>query len=253
MSEKKSATKSGKSSSKHQPYGLTILFEDRDIIVVDKINGLLTIGTGKGRDNERTAHYLLNNYVQKGNIRSKNRVYIVHRLDKDTSGILVFAKNIKAKDYLQKEWSSFKKKYYAVVNGRMPEKQGTITTFLSENKAHRVYVAGEDENGKLAKTGYKTLLTNKRYSLLEIELFTGRKHQIRVHLAHIKYPVLGDKIYNSGGTSSKRLALHSFSLTIKHPYTKEPMTFETDVPEYFKALVKSPKPKNNSKSGEESK
>ena len=121
VSEKSSTRIPSKTKPKHQPYGLTILYEDRDIIVVDKMNGLLTIGTGKGIDNERTAHYLLNNYVQKGNTKSKNRVFIVHRLDKDTSGIVVFAKNIKAKEYLQAEWASFTKKYYAVVNGVLSE------------------------------------------------------------------------------------------------------------------------------------
>ncbi|MBN2165963.1 MAG: RNA pseudouridine synthase [Marinilabiliaceae bacterium] len=221
---------------KYQPRGLNILYEDRDIIVVDKINGLLTIGTDKDKFN--TAHFLLNNYVKKGNERSKNRVYIVHRLDRDTSGILVFAKNEQVKSFLQDNWSDFSKKYVAVVNGIMEEKEGIITSFLVENKALKVFSVADCEKGKFAKTAYKVVKESDKYSLLEIDLFTGRKHQIRVHLSEKGHSVAGDKIYGKANNELKRLALHSFSLTIIHPYSKKKMTFTTPVPAYFKTLVK---------------
>lgn len=222
-------------SKKHQPRGLKILYEDRDIIVVDKVNGLLSIGTDK--DKESSAHYFLNMYVKKGNPKSKERVFIVHRLDRDTSGILVFARTEKAKFFLQDNWSNFKKKYIAVVLGILNEKEGIIESYLAENKMYRVYSTNDTKIGKFAKTGYKVVKETEKYSLLEIELFTGRKNQIRVHLSDKGYPVLGDKVYGKTDKTVKRLALHSFSLTITHPYTQKEMTFETGIPNYFNTLM----------------
>ena len=148
---------SKKPSKKHKPPGLKILHEDRDIIVVDKSEGLLTISNDKVKD--KTAHYFLNNYVQKGNPKSRERIFIVHRLDRDTSGVLVFARNENAKAYLQEEWGQFKKKYYAVVLGKPPETEGEITSYLMENAMHRMYSVQDPNKGKFAKTGYKVLKT----------------------------------------------------------------------------------------------
>ncbi|MDT8318831.1 MAG: RNA pseudouridine synthase [bacterium] len=220
---------------KFQPHGLSILYEDRDILVVDKTNALLTIATDKVREN--TAYYLLNKYVRKGNLKSKNRIFIVHRLDRDTSGVLIFAKNETAKRYLQDEWQGFEKKYYAVVHGTLAEKKGLITSYLTENAAHRMYSVDDPEKGKLAKTGYKVLKESSKYSLLEIDLLTGRKNQIRVHFSEKGCPVVGDKKYGIKEKGIKRLALHAVSLTIRHPHTKEKMTFKAEVPAYFKSLV----------------
>jgi tRNA pseudouridine32 synthase/23S rRNA pseudouridine746 synthase/23S rRNA pseudouridine1911/1915/1917 synthase len=228
--------KTNKISRKHQPKGLTILYEDQDIIVVDKINGLLTMGTD--REKEKTAYFLLNDYVRKGNPRSRNRIFIVHRLDRDTSGVLVFAKSEQAKRFLQENWKDFTKKYVAVVNGQLSEKEGIITSYLVENSAFRMYSVNNPDKGKFSKTGYKVLKENANFSLLEIELFTGTKNQIRVHLAENGHPLAGDKIYGSGGKGIKRLALHSASLALLHPFTKKNMTFETAVPPYFYQLVK---------------
>jgi len=225
-----------KPSKKHQPKGLNILFEDRDILVVDKINGLLTIGTEKER--EKTAHFLLNEYVKRGNERSRNRVFIVHRLDRDTSGILVFAKSENAKEFLQDNWQDFDKKYYTVVYGSLTQKEGEISSYLYENKAFRVSSVNDTNLGKYAKTGYKVLKESEKYSLLEVKLFTGRKHQIRVHFAENGHPILGDKIYGKVDKEIKRFVLHSGYLSIIHPYTKKEMVFETGIPTYFKALVK---------------
>lgn len=224
-----------KPSKKHKPYGLTVLYEDRDIIVVNKINGLLTVSTDK--EKSKTAFSLLNDYVRKGNSRSKNRVYIVHRLDRDTSGVLVFAKTEIAKQYLQDNWKHFNKIYYAVVHGRLEEKQGIVQSYLMENKAHKVYSTKDEAKGKLSKTGFKVIKANKNLSLLEIELYTGRKNQIRVHLSEKGHPVIGDKAYGPGD-NAKQLALHAAKLTITHPYSKKEMFFETAFPVYFKTLLR---------------
>ena len=225
-----------KPSKKHQPKGLNILFEDQDIIVVDKINGLLTISTDS--EKEKTAHYYLNDYVRKGNSKSRNRVFIVHRLDRETSGILVFAKNEQAKIYLQKEWQSFSKSYYAIVNGKLPEKEGEITSYLIENAAHRVYSSKDTIKGKLAITGYKVIHERGDYSLLNIKLLTVRKHQIRVHFSEKGFPISGDKMYGRAEKGIKRLALHAASLTIQHPYSKKEMNFNTELPLYFKSMMR---------------
>ncbi len=222
---------------RYQPKGLSILYEDRDILVVDKVNGLLTVSNEKVREN--TAYYLLNTYVRKGNQKSRNRVFIVHRLDRDTSGIIVFAKNENAKRYLQEKWQGFEKKYYAVVHGTLPMKEGVLTSYLAENRAHKMYSVDDPQKGKLANTGYKVLRESKKYSLLEIDLLTGRKNQIRVHFAEKGCPVAGDKKYGEKIKDIKRLTLHAASITILHPYTKEKMTFKTKVPAYFVSLVNS--------------
>jgi len=224
-------------SKRYQPRGLSILYEDHDILVVDKMSGLLTVSNEKVREN--TAYYRLNEYVRKGNQKSRNRIFIVHRLDRDTSGIIVFAKNENAKRYLQEEWQGFRKKYYAVVHGTLQKKEGVITSYLVENRVHKMYSVDDPKKGKLAKTGYRVLRESKKYSLLEIDLLTGRKNQIRVHFSERGCPVAGDKMYGEKEKSIKRLTLHAASITISHPYTKEKMTFETKVPAYFKSLVTS--------------
>ncbi len=222
-------------SKKHQPRGLGILYEDRDIIVVNKIYGLLTVGCEKDKYN--TAYFLLNNYVKKGNPKSRERVFIVHRLDRDTSGILVFAKTENAKKYLQENWSDFTKKYFAVVYGKLQNKEGIIESYLAENKALRMYSAKDNAEGKFAKTGFKVIRETDKYSLLTIELFTGKKNQIRIHLADEGHPVVGDKVYGREDKKIKRLALHAYSLTIKHPYSKKELNFNTCIPPYFNTLV----------------
>lgn len=219
-----------------QPAGLEIIYEDKDILVVNKESGLLTVSTDKGTDS--TAYFRLNTYVRKGNQKSRNRIFIVHRLDRDTSGVLVFAKTEIAKRFLQDEWQKFSKKYYAVVHGILPKKEDILTSNLMENKAHKMYSVSNPNQGKFAKTGYKVLKESKKYSLLEIDLFTGRKNQIRVHLADLGFSVCGDKIYGDRDKSIKRLTLHAATLTILHPYRKDWMTFEAKVPEYFNSLMK---------------
>ncbi|MEI6891307.1 MAG: RluA family pseudouridine synthase [Pontiella sp.] len=216
---------------KHTPKGLEILYEDRDIVVVEKSDGLLTVGTEKVTEN--TAHFRVNEYVRRGNSKSKNRAYIVHRLDKETSGILIFAKSEEVKEFLQKNWPNTQKQYFAVVSGTLKEKEGLVTSYLLENSVHRMYSLSKSETGRLSNTAYKVLKESEHFSLLEIDLLTGRKHQIRVHMADKGCPVAGDKKYGVKGQGVKRLCLHAAKLTIKHPFSKEIMTFESEIPPYF--------------------
>lgn len=227
-------------TGKHLPGGLALLHEDRDIIVVDKPAGLLTISTE--REKARTAYFILTDYVRKGVAKSRNRIFIVHRLDRETSGILIFAKNEEAKIRLQSQWQDTKKKYLAVVHGHCEMRAKTITTYLAENQAHGVYTTTDSRKGKLSHTAYKVLRETKDLSLLEVDLLTGRKHQIRVHLAGIGHPVVGDERYGKEHKRQQRLALHARSISFKHPFTGETMTFETNIPAFFNTLVGNWKP-----------
>lgn len=223
-------------TKKHLLKGLTIIHEDQDIIVVNKASGLLTIATVKEKIN--TAHFMLNDYVRKGNPKSRARVFIVHRLDRETSGLLVFAKSEKAKQYLQENWSQFSKKYVAVVEGTFQDKKGVIESYLMENSSCHVFSTQDKVKGKYAKTAYSVVKESDKYSLLEVDLFTGRKNQIRVHLSEAGHPIVGDKVYGSRDKVLNRMGLHSLSLTFAHPYSKKEMHFKTPVPQAFQMLFK---------------
>ena len=227
-----------KSSPKRfHPKGLTILYEDHDILIVDKIHGMPVSSPDK--EELRTALCLLNDYVRKGNPKSHLQVFPVHRLDKDTSGILVLAKSAQAQKFLKDEWKNFRKKFVAVVHGYMPEEEGMITSYLAENSALRIYSVQDPEKGKYAKTGYRVIRESSAYNLLEIDLFTANKDQIRVHLAITGCPVVGDKKYGERAAGIKRLTLHASSITLLHPHTKEKMTFDSKVPPYFNFLMRN--------------
>ena len=223
--------------TKHHPKGIAILYEDKDVIVVEKPCGLLTIGTD--RDKSRTVHTILNEYVRKGDPRSRNRIYIVHRLDRDTSGILILAKSEAAKMYLQEHWQDTDKRYLTVVHGRLAVKAGTISSCLAENSAFKVYSTPDPALGKLSHTEYAVIKEAKGFSLLEIHLLTGRKHQIRVHLSEMGHPVVGDRKYGKGSEAHGNLALHARSLSFTHPVSGKRLTFETRIPDYFTRLVGS--------------
>ena len=224
-------------SNRRLPRGLAVLYEDNDILVADKPAGLLTMGTDT--EKRKTAYYILTDYVRKSCAKSRNRIFIVHRLDRETSGVVVFAKSEEAKLRLQGQWKDAEKKYIAVVYGRPANKTGTISSYLAENKAHVVYSTPDAGKGKLAHTGYKVLKETDQFSLLEINLLTGRKNQIRVHLADRGHPVVGDKKYGKVNDSHRRLALHSKSITFKHPISGKRLTFESEMPGYFKQLMAS--------------
>lgn len=221
--------------AKYQPKGVTILHEDKDIIVVEKPGGLLTMGTE--RDKTRTAHTILNEYVRKGDPRSRNRIYIVHRLDRETSGILIFAKSEAAKTFLQGHWQETDKHYLTIVHGSLTPKNGTISSYLTENSAFTVYSTHDQTVGKLSHTEYTTLKETKGFSLIEINLLTGRKHQIRVHLSEQGHPVVGDKKYGKGNDHYNTLALHAAYISFTHPVNGKRLTFETGIPDFFTRLV----------------
>lgn len=221
--------------AKYQPKGLTLLYEDKEVIVVEKPAGLLTIGTD--RDKSRTAHTLLNEYVRKGDPRSRNRIYIVHRLDRETSGILIFAKSETAKIFLQGHWEDTDKRYLAVVYGSVAPKFGAISSHLAENSAFMVYSTNDLTAGKLSHTEYRVLKEAKGFSLLEIHLLTGRKHQIRVHLSEKGHPVVGDKKYGNRNDRYGTLALHARSISFTHPVSGKRMAFETGIPDFFTRLI----------------
>lgn len=222
---------------KYHPKGLAVVYEDHDLLVVDKISGTTLSSPDKGQ--LRTALCLLNNYVRKGNPKSRKQVFPVHRLDKEASGILVMAKSVQAQKFLRDEWKNFRKKFIAVVRGAMPEPEGMITSYLAENSALKMYSVQDPTKGKYAKTGYRVIRESPNYNLLEIDLFTANKDQIRVHMAVKGCPVAGDQKYGEKEKGIKRLTLHASSVTLLHPFTKEKMTFESKTPPYFNFLMRN--------------
>ena len=213
---------------------IDIIYEDKDIIVINKPSGLLTVATEKEKN--KTAYHLVMEYLKKKN--KNNRIFIIHRLDKDTSGIIMFAKNERAKHLYQDNWNDIVKKrcYYAVIAGKMENKEGTIKSYLKEN-GNMVYSV-KDRSGKLAITEYKVLKERKNISLLDINVKTGRKNQIRVHMKENKTPILGDLKYGEKSKLINRLALHAYKLELVNPVTKKLLTFEINMPNEFKMLFK---------------
>ncbi len=215
--------------SRYVPEGLKVLYEDRGIIVIDKSSGLLSV---KARyEKEQTAHQLLINYVRKGNSKSRDDLFVVHRLDRETSGVMIFAKSYELREKLAAQWKEVEKKYLAVVQGNLKEKSGIIESYLAEKDDYTMVSVETPQEGKLARTRYRVIKDSKDYSLLEIDLLTGKKNQIRVHLSESGHPILGDLKYNENPEG--RLALHALSIKFKHPFNKEEMIFETKIPDYF--------------------
>lgn len=214
-----------------KPVGLKIIFEDTDLIVIDKEAGLLSIASTE--EKEFTAQNQLNEHVRRTD--AKSRVYIVHRLDRDTSGIMMFAKSEKVKELLQNNWHEAvsERIYIAVVEGQVRRKEHTIISWLTEGKTLRMYSSPTPNAGQKAITHYKVIQSNKQYSMLEIQLETGRKNQIRVHMQDIGHPVVGDKKYGSTKNTLGRLGLHASVLAFTHPIHNLPMRFESRVPEKF--------------------
>ncbi|HEX6986001.1 MAG TPA: RluA family pseudouridine synthase [Planctomycetaceae bacterium] len=207
--------------------GVEIVYEDDSILVVDKPAGLLTIATDAERT--RTAYFKATEYVRQRSRPGDGRVFIVHRLDRETSGLLVFAKTEAAKHELQTGWEEVEKRYYAVVEGGPREKTGTIESELTETAAYGVFSGRKTKRSKHAVTHYTVLKEAETRSLLEIRTDTGRKHQIRVHLADLGHPIVGDARYGKGRAAG-RLGLHASYLRFRHPATGEFVEFRSELP-----------------------
>lgn len=215
---------------------LKIVYEDDDIIVVNKGYGLLSMGNDKIKDG--TAYSILRGYLKEKDPR--NKIFIVHRLDRDTSGLMMFAKTPEAKDAMQHNWNNMvlERRYVCVVEGKMEEAEGTVRSYLAETSQFEVYSTQNPDEGQLAVTRYRTLKTGGGYSLLEVSLDTGRKNQIRVHMKDLGHPIAGDRKYGAKSSPIHRLALHAMTLRFVHPVTRRDMRFETPVPVPFTGMVK---------------
>lgn len=213
-----------------------IVYEDETLVVIDKPAGMLSVSTEK--ETELTAYRLLTDYVRSGN--PGGRIFVVHRLDRETSGLLLFAKNERMKHALQENWSALaiRRGYTAVVEGRVDAKNGTVRSWLKQTKTLLVYSSAKSGDGDEAVTQYQTLHTGEAYSLLDISLDTGRKNQIRVHMKDIGHPVAGDRKYGAGSDPMKRLGLHAHILILRHPGTGETITLETKIPREFSSVMK---------------
>ena len=215
---------------------LRLVYEDAYLLVVEKEPGLLSVGTE--RQHERTAHAILSEYVKRSG-RGPGRVFVVHRLDRDTSGLMMFAKDEKTQHTLRDNWHQivFDRRYVAVVAGRMERDAGTVHSWLTD---HTLYVSSSpvDDGGQESVTHYRTIKRSDRYSLMELHLETGRKNQIRVHMQDLGHPVVGDSRYGLEDLDPiGRLCLHAFKLCFTHPVTGETLEFETPYPPQFKALM----------------
>ncbi len=212
---------------------MDILYEDKYIIIINKPAHLLTISTEKEKN--RTLFSYVYDYLKKKN--KNNKVFIVHRLDKDTSGIIMFAKDEKTKFYLQDNWDSFKRNYVAIVEGKVKNKKGVLKSYLQETKTLYTYSVN-DKNGKLAITEYEKVLENNQYTMLSLNLKTGRKNQIRVQLSDMGNPIVGDKKYGAKKNPIRRMALVANTLEFIHPKTHEKIVIDIDIPASFIQLFK---------------
>ncbi len=219
------------------PPGLAILHEDDDILVVLKSHGLLTVATE--REKETTVQAYLNQYLKE---KRGERVHVVHRLDRETSGVLVFAKHFEAREALKEQFAAHDvdRVYVAIVEGTLDPPKGTIRSHLRERKDLRMESVDAHPDAKLAVTHYRTIETNDRWSMLEITLETGRKNQIRTHLAEAGHPVVGDRMYGSEVNPLGRLGLHAKLLGFDHPTTGKHLVFTAPVPKAFKEVMNRP-------------
>lgn len=224
-----------RTSSRHKPQGLKILHEDRDILVIVKEPGLLS--WSPHQDQSLTAERILTDYLRKGNSRSKLRAYTVHRLDRDTSGLLLFAKSEKVKDQLKDNWPQTDKLYFAVVHGHLPQPMGEIKGYLTENTAQIVHFTHDKLKGKWSESHYRVLKQSPKFSAVEVRLITGRKNQIRVHFADAGHPIVGDTKYGDKKQRTERMALHAMHLEFDHPFSGKRMVFDSPPPASLLQLI----------------
>lgn len=210
-----------------------IVYEDRWLVVVEKNIGILSMAAGHSSLNVKS---VLDDYFLKS--RQKCRAHVVHRLDRDTSGLMVYAKDIETEQILEHNWHQivYDRRYVAVVSGEMEQNNGTIANWLKDNKAYITYSSPTDNGGKHAVTHFQVLNRTTEHSLVEYKLETGRKNQIRVHSADMGHPVCGDMKYGNGDDPLHRLCLHAYMLCFTHPVTGEPMEFSTPIPTAFRSL-----------------
>jgi RluA family pseudouridine synthase len=225
-----------KAVHRNLPEGLAILHEDNDVIVVLKANGLLTVATE--RERETTAQAYLNVYL--GQKKGVERIQVVHRLDRETSGVLIFAKNAYAREQLKEQFAAHTvdRVYVAIIEGQMDPESGTFRSFLRERRDLKMESVDIDAypEAKFAVTHYRTVETNGRYSMLEVTLETGRKNQIRAHLSEARHPIIGDRMYGSEVNPIGRLGLHAKLLGFDHPVTRAHMVFTAPVPKAFRGV-----------------
>ena len=209
-----------------------LIYEDPDIIVIEKASGLLTVPAGNTR--EKTAQKIVDDYVYASDSRS--HAYVCHRLDQYTSGILIFAKNSRVQQLMRDAWTNYvvERRYLAICEGVPEREEGEVRSYLAENSAMKVYSTNDPEKGKLSVTRYKVLHTNGAYSEIDIQLLTGRKNQIRVHMSDLGCPIAGDKKYGAKSNPCGRLMLHNYVLQFYHPVTRENLRFELPIPKSFK-------------------
>lgn len=214
---------------------IKLVYEDNDILVINKGYGVLSMGTDNIK--EGTAYSIMREYVKYSDPRAK--VFIVHRLDRDTSGLMMLAKTMEAKDTMQHNWNNMvlHRTYVAVVEGKVEEEQGVVKSYLGETSQFEVYSSQDPSAGQLAVTRYRRLATANGFSLMELELDTGRKNQIRVHMKDLGHSIVGDRKYGAKSSPIHRLALHARTLHFVHPITRKEMTFETPIPARFTALL----------------
>lgn len=233
-------TKVAVSRSKRNQQGfksryVKIVYEDRWLIVVEKREGILSMAAGHSTLNVKT---VLDDYFKKS--RQKCTAHVVHRLDRDTSGLMVYAKDMETEQILEHNWHQlvYDRRYVAVLSGEMEDDEGTIENWLKDNKAYITYSSPVDNGGKLAISHFHVLDRTTEHSLVEFRLETGRKNQIRVHAADMGHPVCGDTKYGNGDDPLHRLCLHAWLLCLTHPVTGERLEFETPVPTPFRLIFK---------------
>jgi 23S rRNA pseudouridine1911/1915/1917 synthase len=216
--------------------GMKIYHEDATLIVIDKPENLLSVASVA--EGEKTAYFQLTDYLRQGKDHARDRIWIVHRLDKETSGLMVFAKTPEAKAALQGGWESITKRYEAVVEGRLQNDSGVLDSHLDESSPYRVRSAPASGQTRHAITRYRVLARAAKRTLVSLELETGRRHQIRVHLADLGHPIIGDEKYGAKTNPAHRLALHACGLVFPHPVTGEEMKFESPLPKDLAKLVR---------------
>ena len=222
-----------KKNDQFQSKYVKLVYEDRYLVVVEKSHGILSMGVGQSSLNVKT---ILDDYFKRS--RQKCTAHVVHRLDRETSGLLIYAKDMETRQQLEYEWhhSVYDRRYIAILSGRIEEEGGTVANWLKENKLYVTYSSPVDNGGKYAVTHFHVLRTTDTHSLVEFKLETGRKNQIRVHAADINHPVCGDTKYGNGDDPLKRLCLHAYILCFYHPVTHQPMEFSTQIPIGFKRI-----------------